>query len=401
MGERACRPVCHSLVYLSQRLTELSAKNIDQSDDQLQLEQEQFEAQAGTNAAAGSSKPTVKRVRKRQKKGEANDVNTNDNSTSVESELRQQSMRSLLDLMNQDHDPQFGDVARAGGINGGAPGSVPRAGPMPSPSFGNPLVQPNRVQQFLGTPAPHSCVTCDHFNSRVSGIHTRYNIQLIVIQCDRSTPSCNLCSSRNWPCWYVSTEEKQKRARLERVEEECQSLQTQLGSGLDMMKKANKDLEETSRAHEQAVMSRDQMQKTCEQTQQQWDLTKQELKAAQDKTHEVQKQAKESHDRWKESEARVKQLEHQVTQLQEQKFAASQAAAQVATHTTAQMARQTPQPSYTAHQVPPVSVSRTNTLPSYAHTASTNDRNMNPGYGSFYNQAPGSYHDSDFCRLTH
>jgi hypothetical protein len=209
------------------------------------------------------------------------------------------------------------------------------------------------------------------------------------------TPQCQTCASRGWPCWYSSPEVEQKRSQL--IAAERQQLEGQIHVLRTQADKVAKERDQASRARDQAIQSRDQaiqfrdqVQKSYEHTQQQWDQSKQELKAAQDEQEKTQKLAKDAHDRWKESQERSKNLENQVAQLQEKNFAASQAAAQVATHTTAQMSRQTPQPTYASHQIPPVS--RTNTLPSYSHTASTNDRTMNPGYPTFYNQAPGMLH---------
>ena len=91
----------------------------------------------------------------------------------------------------------------------------------------------------------------------------------------------------------------------------------------------------------------------------------------------------------KDLESRYKQLE---AQLHEKTFAASQAAAQVATHTTAQMSRQAAPTPYASHPLSVTPASRTQNLPSYsAHAASNPDRGMTPAYTPFYGQPTGNY----------
>jgi hypothetical protein len=151
---------------------------VDQSEDQLQLEQEQYESQTNANNVAASQKATpAKKARKRQKTTASKGDGAPDG-TSVESELRQQSMHSLLDLMNRDYSgPRPGEPAAAG-ANGATPTPAPRAAPIPSPSFGPPVIQ-GRAQQF-GPPAPYPCEICTHFGSRVCSTPPRFNLKLII-----------------------------------------------------------------------------------------------------------------------------------------------------------------------------------------------------------------------------
>jgi hypothetical protein len=144
----------------------IGIKPVDQSEDQLQLEQEQYEREALATTAAASEKATpAKRSRKRQKTGAAKAAGGQDG-TSVESELRQQSMHSLLDLMNHNNyaSPRTGE-ARVDGANGTTPAAA-RVAPVPSPSYGPPVVQASRTQQFA-PPSPYPCEICSRFNSRV------------------------------------------------------------------------------------------------------------------------------------------------------------------------------------------------------------------------------------------
>lgn len=114
--------------------------------------------------------------------------------TTAESDLRVESMKSLLELMRHDEPP---------------PPPPPPTDPMPPANGAGPSgpssAATNNQRAPARRPIVKACALCQARKySRVSIVDHRWAHVLTHQQCDGQTPSCKSCADKGWPCLYLS-----------------------------------------------------------------------------------------------------------------------------------------------------------------------------------------------------